>query len=596
MSDDEYSYHYSDEESDMDDDGNNNGSDDNNEDDDDDDGFDYSSEEEMNVGDIEVQMENEYYNAKGDKDTDKDAALEQFENVIRIETTGGGGGDDDDGDGETKPYGKWSFKALKQSMKLRLKHKEYDEARVCYQRLLKCITNNDGEIAPSAVEKGVNGMLERVSILLFQNHNNHGSTAAAASSTQSSSSSKNTNSPQNLAWYVYDSTLSLFHPKNGSCPNERLWFKTNLKYGQLLYENHETSKLQIVIRDLLHSSKEDTNSNNHNHTTNSSSSSTNLMEIYALQIQLYSRQKDHKKLRDIYTRAMSVRGGIPHPRTIALIQELGGKMHMSSRNFEDANTAFFQAFKSYDEAGDVARLRCLKYLVMASMLHASSINPFDSQEVRPYKDDPEIVVMTNLVDAFHNNDIEKFERILSKNEGRIMDDEFIREYLGDLLRTIRMQVLQEVLRPYTRITIEAISKKLNGIPLGDVENLLVTAILDGKLDGRIDQVNGMLLKNTSDMNGGVSGGGGGTSEMETKEGGTTGGGGNGMNPSANDGNGFGADSDGNNTIPAWGENSVSVRTCAAMENLMEQLESVTMAVTASNSRMTGNNFYSLLQP
>jgi COP9 signalosome complex subunit 2 len=89
--------------------------------------------------------------------------------------------------------------------------------------------------------------------------------------------------------------------------------------------------------------------------------------------------KDHKKLREIYTKAIKVRGGIPHPRTIALIQELvGGKMHMSSREYESANTAFFQAFKSYDEVGDRAQLRCLKYLVMASMLHASSINPFDS--------------------------------------------------------------------------------------------------------------------------------------------------------------------------------------------------------------------------
>ena len=260
MSDDEYEYHYSDE-SDMDDnddDDNDNGFDDDNEDDEDDnDGFDYSSEEEMNTGDIEVQMENEYYNAKGDKDTDKDAALEQFENVIRIETTGGDdgdGGDGDGGNGEKKPYGKWSFKALKQSMKLRLRHKEYDEARACYQRLLECITNNDGEIAPSTVEKGVNGMLERVSILLFQNNN---------SSKSSSPSDANTNSPQNLAWYVYDSTLNLFHPQNGACRNERLWFKTNLKYGQLLYENHQTSKLQIVIRDLLHSSQ-DVNTTKHN--------------------------------------------------------------------------------------------------------------------------------------------------------------------------------------------------------------------------------------------------------------------------------------------------------------------------------------------
>jgi COP9 signalosome complex subunit 2 len=57
---------------------------------------------------------------------------------------------------------------------------------------------------------------------------------------------------------------------------------------------------------------------------------------YALQIQLYSRQKDNKKLREVFNKAMgwrgvAVRGGIPHPRTLALIQEVGGKMHMAAQ-------------------------------------------------------------------------------------------------------------------------------------------------------------------------------------------------------------------------------------------------------------------------
>jgi COP9 signalosome complex subunit 2 len=180
-----------------------------------------------------------------------------------------------------------------------------------------------------------------------------------------------------------------------------------------------------------------------------------------------------------------------------LIQELGGKMHMAAREYEAAGKTFFQAFKSYDEAGDPSRLRCLKYLVMASMLHASSINPFDSQEARPYRDDPEIVAMTNLVQAFHGNEIQAFEKILRENQGRIMEDEFVREHVEDLLRTIRRQVLRRVIQPYTRISLRSIAKELNDIPLQDVEALLVGLILDGKLEGEIDQVEGVLLKQTS---------------------------------------------------------------------------------------------------
>jgi PCI domain len=167
---------------------------------------------------------------------------------------------------------------------------------------------------------------------------------------------------------------------------------------------------------------------------------------------------------------------------------------MSHNEYEEASKTFFQAFKSYDEAGDPSRLRCLKYLVLASMLHASSINPFDSQEARPYRDDPEIVVMTNLVKAFHNNEIQTFERILRQNQGRIMDDEFIREYVEDLLRTIRTQVLRRFIRPYERISLSAIAAALNDIPMREVENLLVNLILDGNLDGLMDGTNHVLLK------------------------------------------------------------------------------------------------------
>jgi hypothetical protein len=287
--------------------------------------------------------------------------------------------------------------------------------------------------------------------------------------------------------------------------------------------------------------------------SSSSTTGSQSMEIYALQMQLYSRQKDNKKLRDVFHKAMSVRGGIPHPRTLALIQELGGKMHMQAREYEAAGKTFFQAFKSYDEAGDPSRLKCLKYLVMASMLHASTINPFDSQEARPYRDDPEILAMTNLVQAFHNNDIQTFERILRRNEGRIMDDEFVREHVEDLLRTIRTQVLRSVIRPYTRMSLAAISKELNDIPVADVENLLVGLILDRKLDGKIDQVEGVLLK-----------------EKSTNDGGGGGGIGIGVGDA--------------NTAAATVGSSPAEQKLQALNNLMDALQGLSTSITSSSSR------------
>ena len=224
---------------------------------------------------------------------------------------------------------------------------------------------------------------------------------------------------------------------------------------------------------------------------------------------------------------MAVRGGIP--RTLALIQELGGKMFMASKEYESASTTFFQAFKSYDEAGDPSRLKCLKYLVMASMLHTITIDPFDSQEARPCKlhalnstsmcnlnyshtfltffylqntlnldkDAPEIVAMTSLVSAFHKNEIQQFELTLQGNHDTLMGDVFCREHMQDLLQTIRRHVLTSVIRPYTRISLAALAEELNGISIVDVEQLLIGLILDGTLQGDIDQVEGVLYKTTT---------------------------------------------------------------------------------------------------
>lgn len=107
----------------------------------------------------------------------------------------------------------------------------------------------------------------------------------------------------------------------------------------------------------------------------------------------------------------------------------------------------------------------------------SGINPFDSQEAKPYKNDPEILAMTNLVMAYQNNDINEFESILRQNRSNIMADPFIREHIEDLLRNIRTQVLIELIRPYKNIAISFIADVLN-IETHEVESLLVSCILD----------------------------------------------------------------------------------------------------------------------
>jgi len=82
------------------------------------------------------------------------------------------------------------------------------------------------------------------------------------------------------------------------------------------------------------------------------SRSTQLLEIYALEIQMYNATKNYKKLKvgsvlslyfvsqqyhssqEIYNSAnQAMRNAIPHPRILGVIKECGGKMWMGERMF-----------------------------------------------------------------------------------------------------------------------------------------------------------------------------------------------------------------------------------------------------------------------
>jgi len=280
---------------------------------------------------------------------------------------------------------------------------------------------------------------------------------------------------------LYETTLSALQ----EAKNDRLWFKTNLKLGKLWYDLAEYSRLQRIIKELNRSCQREDGSDD-------LTKGTQLLEVYALEIQMYTATKNNKKLKSLYQKALQIKSAIPHPRIMGVIRECGGKMHMAQREWEKARNDFFEAFKNYDEAGVGRRVQCLKYLVLATMLLNSDINPFDSQEAKPYKNDPEILAMTNLVNAYMRNEIREFEKILKSNSRTIMGDAFIKMYIDDLLKNIRTQVLLKVITPYTRIRIPFIATELN-IPASEVETLLVSLILDGQIDGHIDQLGQLLL-------------------------------------------------------------------------------------------------------
>ncbi|KAF9270799.1 PCI-domain-containing protein [Marasmius fiardii PR-910] len=406
--------------------------------DDEDYNFDYSDGDD---GEEEsVDMENMYYKAKGKKEDSPEDALKEFKAIV-----------------EKEPQkGDWGFKALKQSTKLLfLTLHRPNDALVTYTQLL---TYTKSAVTRNYSEKTINGILDYVG--------------------------------GGKGGPVEVDTLERFYQVTKKAledaKNERLSAKTNLKLAKLWLDRKEYNRLSKLIRD-LHMATGPAGDGD-----DQSQRGTQLLEIYALEIQMYNETRNFKKLKEIYNATNNVRSAIPHPRIMGVIKECGGKMWMGERQWNRASEDFFESFRNYDEAGSPQRIQVLKYLVLANMLTGSEVNPFDSQETKPYKTDPQIKAMTDLVDAYQRREVHSAEKILRENQSTIMSDPFIRSYIGELLRSLRTQYLIDLIKPYTRLELSFLAKQLN-VQVQEVEDLLIGLILEGKVEGRIDQV-GMRLE------------------------------------------------------------------------------------------------------
>lgn len=397
--------------------------------------YDFEYEDDEDEGDTDIDIENKYYNAKALKDDQPAAAIEALKGVLEQE-------------GDQK--GDWGFKALKQICKISFNILDDKETALKYYKIL--LTYTKSAVTRNYSEKSLNNILDYVS-------NSTDSTFMES---------------------FYETTLSNL----AEAKNDRLWLKTNLKLAKLWLDRKEYSRLTKILRE-LHAACE-TKEGEEDQTKGS-----HLLEVYALEIQMYTETKNNKKLKELYTRTLRVKSSITHPRIMGVIRECGGKMHMYVKDWENAQTDFFESFRNYDEAGSPQRITVLKYLVLSNMLNKSSINPFDSQETKPYRNDPQITSMTSLVEAYQRDDIAAFEKILRENRADIMDDKFIAQYIQAILTNIRTAVLIRLIAPYSRVQLSFIADEL-AISNDEVEELLVELILDDKVFGQIDSVQGIL--------------------------------------------------------------------------------------------------------
>lgn len=170
----------------------------------------------------------------------------------------------------------WSFKALKQLVKLSLFVGEKEKVLKYYKDVVGMI--NLPVISKNYGEKSLSNLIERLSCrdTLFMEN-------------------------------IYKITL-----EGLKGVNERLWIKIALRLTNINIQEEKVSNAENILQELLQVSIQE----------------TQLLELYSFAIQLYTLTDDLKKVRFYYEKTLKINSAIPHPRILGVIKECGGKMLM----------------------------------------------------------------------------------------------------------------------------------------------------------------------------------------------------------------------------------------------------------------------------
>ena len=117
--------------------------------------------------------------------------------------------------------------------------------------------------------------------------------------------------------------------------NERLWFNTSLRLGQVMLGNNDFKNLDAMLIDLKKACrKSGTTSENWLEIDIYDKSKSNiLLELFAQEIQMYIALKDTRMMKSVFNLTEKFDAIIDDPRVMGILKECGGKMFMSEKNW-----------------------------------------------------------------------------------------------------------------------------------------------------------------------------------------------------------------------------------------------------------------------
>ena len=274
-----------------------------------------------------------------------------------------------------------------------------------------------------------------------------------------------------------------------------MWFSAALRLAQEYIQEPSgayLSELPIFISDLKSWCQNPDGSND------IMTRGAQLLEVYALEIRFLNRIKSPnaiRELKSIMKRCSLFSSSVSNPRSIGVIREHAGMIYMDDGLYEHAYTELFEAFKCYSDTGNPKAKIMLKYAVVANLLSLSNIDPFDGREARAFQNDPDILIISRLRQAYDQWDVSAVDSILKDDTFIVASDPWLAPHMGELLHRIKLRYLERLFSAYKSVSLSSLGSRLN-IDDGTLARMCMRLISDRTIRAKLS---GNILVATDDI-------------------------------------------------------------------------------------------------
>ncbi|KAL7715952.1 Proteasome regulatory subunit [Entamoeba marina] len=221
------------------------------------------------------------------------------------------------------------------------------------------------------------------------------------------------------------------------------------------------------------------------------------VELQLLEAKIHRKVKNITKARGAMTGARVDANSIYIPPTLqGELDLLSGFLNGEEKDYITAASYFYEAFENYHSLSlKEQTISSLKYLILMKLMQ-KKVPDIDSvlntKNAINYSDDIEIVAIKEVSKAFTERSLELYGEISKKYPNELFGDEFVKENLVELYHALVEENIARVLEPFSHVELFHVAQ-LVGMDVSAVEKIISIMILEEKINGIIDQNNGVLI-------------------------------------------------------------------------------------------------------